>query len=106
MKATKTEDRAGEYGACWSFPNNASVEQHLDGIDTGVCQSSYSRYVVDHYVVWHPMLPSLIQYSRFRSMARGEQRKMPRSPTPDLSDMLNHAARAGPHQPTRSKGST
>ncbi|MCP4758522.1 MAG: hypothetical protein GY876_03540 [Planctomycetes bacterium] len=50
MKATKTEDRSGEFGACWSFPNGVSVEQHLDGIDIGIGQACY-RYVVDHYVV-------------------------------------------------------
>ena len=54
MKPTKTSDRDGEFGACWSFPNGVDVEQHLDGIDTGIGQSSYSRYVVDHYMVWNP----------------------------------------------------
>lgn len=54
MKATKTEDRSGEFGACWSFPNGATVEQHLDGIDTGILSCSYSRYVVDHYSVMDP----------------------------------------------------
>lgn len=56
MKPTKTSDRDGEFGACWSFPNGVDVCQHLDGIDTGVGQSSYSRYVVDHYEVRNPDL--------------------------------------------------
>jgi len=54
MKPTKTATRSGEFGTCWSFPNGATVEQHLDGIDTGIGQASYSRYVVDHYSVMDP----------------------------------------------------
>lgn len=74
MKATKTEDRSGEYGACWSFPNDATVEQHLEGIDTGVAQSSYSRYVVDHYVVWHPDPDASEAYSTFQVSVYGSWR--------------------------------